>query len=58
MKASQYFDHGVRSVWVVFLELGNVYVFSDKDTYEMYRPEETLQDKVLDIELPLAEVFE
>lgn len=58
LKAGQYFDHGVRSVWVVFLELGNVYVFSGKDTYEMYRPEETLKDGVLDIELPLAEVFE
>ncbi|MCR9050567.1 MAG: Uma2 family endonuclease [Phaeodactylibacter xiamenensis] len=58
IKAGQYFDHGVRSVWVVFLELGNVYVFSGKDTYEIYRPEETLKDEVLDIELPLVEVFE
>jgi len=58
LKAGQYFDHGVRSVWVVFLELGNIYVFSGKDAYEIYRPEETLKDAVLDIELPLAEVFE
>lgn len=58
LKAGRYFDHGVRSVWVVFLELGNVYVFSGKDAYEIYRPEATLKDAVLNIELPLAEVFE
>jgi hypothetical protein len=42
----------------VFPPLANIYVFSSPDDYEIYRPHETLEDKVLNISLPLKEVFE
>jgi Uma2 family endonuclease len=57
-KARQYFAHGVKSCWLVLLPLGNIYVYSDPDNYQIFRAHETLHDTVLDIEIPLPEVFE
>ena len=57
-KARNYFKYGVRSCWIVLLPLGNIYVFRAPDDYDIFRPTEILYDKVLDISLPLAEVFE
>lgn len=57
-KAGKYFEHGVRSCWIVLLPLGNIYVFSSPDDYEMFRASDTLKDPALDIALPLREVFE
>ncbi len=57
-KASNYFAHGVQSCWIVLLPLGNIYVFSSPTDYEIFRAYETLHDKMLDISIPLAEVFE
>jgi Uma2 family endonuclease len=57
-KVEKYFQHGVQSCWIVFPPLANIYVFSSPDDYEIYRPHETLEDKVLNISLPLKEVFE
>lgn len=58
VKAEEYFRHGVRSCWIVLLPLGNIYVFSSPDNYEIYRANETLQDAALEVSLPLKEVFE
>ena len=57
-KARAYFSHGVKSCWIVLLPLGNIYVFSGPDEYEIYRSNQTLRDAVLDISIPLKEVFE
>ncbi|MCB0595753.1 MAG: Uma2 family endonuclease [Lewinellaceae bacterium] len=57
-KAEKYFQYGVRSCWIVLLPLGNIYVFSSPDDYEIFRATDTLKDPALDIALPLAEVFE
>lgn len=57
-KAGKYFEHGVRSCWIVLLPLGNIYVFTSPEEYEIFRATETLKDTTLDISLPLAEVFE
>ncbi len=57
-KARNYFAHGVQSCWIVLLPLGNIYVFSAADEYQIFRAYETLQDTVLDISIPLSEVFE
>lgn len=57
-KAVKYFEHGVRSCWIVIPAFANIYVFSSPDDYEIYRAPETLQDAVLDLSLPLKEVFE
>jgi Uma2 family endonuclease len=57
-KARQYFTHGVKSCWLVLLPLGNIYVFSAPDDYQIFRSHETLHDGILDIDLPLKEVFE
>lgn len=57
-KANDYFRHGIRSCWIVLLPLGNIYVFTSPDDYEIYRASETLHDPMLDISIPLKEVFE
>ncbi len=57
-KARAYFNHGVNSCWIVMLPLDQIYVFSAPDEYEVYRSNQTLVDAVLDISIPLKEVFE
>ena len=57
-KAEKYFEHGVRSCWIVIPAFANIYVFSSPDDYEIFRATETLRDTGLDISLPLKEVFE
>lgn len=57
-KADKYFEYGVKSCWLVLPSLGNIYVFSSPDNYQMYRKNEVLKDSILDIELPLDQVFE
>lgn len=57
-KAHDYFRHGVKSCWIVLPPLGNIYVFSAPDEYAIFRATETLHDRVLDISMPLNEVFE
>ncbi len=57
-KARDYFEHGVKSCWLVMLPLTTICVFSSPDDYTFYRAHETLRDEVLDISLPLKEVFE
>lgn len=57
-KAVKYFEHGVRSCWIVIPTFANIYVFSSPDEYEIYRAPGDLRDAVLEISLPLKEVFE
>ena len=56
-KASAYFKHGVQSCWIVIPPLGNIYVYSSLDTYEIFRSTDELRDPVLDIVFPLKDVF-
>lgn len=56
-KANEYFKHGVQSCWLVLLGLDNIYVYSDADHYEIFKANETLHDKKLDISFPLVDVF-
>ncbi len=56
-KAKGYFEHGVKSCWIVLPSLANIYVFSSPSEYAIFRSTETLVDKKVDISFPLAEVF-
>lgn len=56
-KAMSYFAAGVRSCWIVLPALKNVYVFSDPDTYRIFRHDEVLTDEKLGITLPLEPIF-
>lgn len=57
-KTRPYFEHGVKSCWLVLLPLTTICVYSAPDQYTCYRAHETLRDEVLDISLPLKEIFE
>jgi Uma2 family endonuclease len=57
-KVEKYFAHGVQSCWLVIPSLANIYVFSSPNDYAIFRASDTLHDTVLDITLPLQEVFE
>ena len=56
-KAQNYFSHQVKSCWLVIPGLKNVYVFSDPQSYTIFRVGQTLTDAALNISLDLAEVF-
>ena len=58
VKASKYFQFGVKSCWIVVPALRNVFVFSSPVDYQMFKWTETLRDELLDISLPLMDVFE
>lgn len=55
--ASNYFQHGVKSCWLVIPSLENIYVFSSPETYTIFRSNQTLQDTALAIELELSKIF-
>jgi len=56
-KAISYFSHGVKSCWLVLPTLSTIYVFSGPRQFEAFVQDEVVKDKVLNIELPLTEVF-
>lgn len=56
-KNDEYFDAGVQSYWLVLPHLQSIYVFHNADDYDIFTRKDILKDKVLDIELDLAEVF-
>ena len=56
-KAYGYFQHGVKSCWIVLPMMANIYVYSSPDEYDIFRATETLVDKKLNITFPLEDVF-
>lgn len=56
-KAVHYFESGVKSCWLVLPTLKTIYVFSGSNQFEAFVQDELVKDKVLNIELPLTEVF-
>lgn len=56
-KAAEYFEHGVKSCWLVVPVARNVYVFNNVDDYRIFRHTDMLIDEVLDISIPLDKVF-
>jgi Uma2 family endonuclease len=56
-KAVSYFDHGVKSCWLVLPTLKTIYVFSGREQFEAFVQDEVVKDHVLNIELPLSGIF-
>lgn len=56
-KAGNYFQHDVKSCWLVIPSLENIYVFSSPETYNIFRSTQTLSDTALGIELELSKIF-
>ncbi len=56
-KASLYFQHGVKSCWLVIPSLENIYVFSSPENYTIFRSNQTLSDSSLRIDLELSKIF-
>lgn len=57
-KAKSYFEHGVKSCWMVIPIANDVYVFSAPNKHETFKIGETLHDKTLDIKLEVNKIFE
>jgi hypothetical protein len=53
----KYFDKQVKSCWLVIPMLKNIYVFTNRENYEIYKSPQTLLDMQLDISLNLSEAF-
>lgn len=56
-KAKKYFEKGVKSCWLVIPVFKNIYVFSSPNIYEIFKVDEVLKDNILNISIPLQEVF-
>lgn len=56
-KAVTYFEHGVKSCWLVLPTLKTIYVFSGREQFEAFVQDEVVKDHVLDIQLPLSNIF-
>jgi Uma2 family endonuclease len=56
-KVQEYFEHGVKSCWLVMPSVRNIYVFSDADIYQIFRHTEVLRDEILEIDISLEEIF-
>jgi Uma2 family endonuclease len=56
-KTTQYFKAGVSSCWLVLPTLQSIYVFLDSHTHRAFQAQEVLEDKKLNIHLPLTEIF-
>jgi Uma2 family endonuclease len=56
-KAEMYFMKGVKSYWLILPTLENIYVFEDAYNYQIFTKKQLLQDKNLNIELNLEEIF-
>ncbi len=57
-RKNKYFQHGVKSCWIVIPQFKNVYVYSSPSKYEIFKENDTLMDKNLDLSFSLKEVFE
>ena len=53
-----YFEHGVKTCWIVFPAFNNIYVFYSPGEYDIFRTGEKLVDKILEIKIDVAKVFE
>ncbi|MEM6631283.1 MAG: Uma2 family endonuclease [Bacteroidota bacterium] len=56
-KAAEYFSAGVISYWLVLPDLCSIYVFSAPNEYNVFIKDQTLNDPVLGLELPLTRIF-
>ena len=57
IKCSEYFSAGVKSYWLALPALKTIYVFYSPDEYVIYSGKDILQDKKLNIELDLVDIF-
>jgi len=57
-KADQYFAHGVKSCWIIIPSMGGVAIYSAPGKYEFFNEDDTAKDTVLEIEVPVAEIFQ
>jgi Uma2 family endonuclease len=57
-KVGRYFAFGVKSSWVVLPSIQAIMVYDRPGHYAFFHDQETLVDPTLNIELPLAGVFE
>lgn len=56
-KSLIYFEHGVKSYWLVVPALKTVFVFYSEENYAAFLKDDVLKDKVLGIELDLKKIF-
>jgi Uma2 family endonuclease len=56
-KIKKYFEVGVKSSWIVFPSMKAIAVYHAAGKYKFFVEHETLKDSMLDIEIPLQEIF-
>jgi hypothetical protein len=56
-KTDVYFQFGAKSCWVVLPSLRAVVVYDQPGHYRFFYEDDTLQDTVTGIELPISAIF-
>lgn len=53
----QYFKLGVKSLWLIIPTFKTIYIYFNENEYDTFADEDILEDKNLNITLPLKEIF-
>ncbi len=53
----QYFELGVKSLWLIIPTFKTIYIYFNENEYDTFADEDILEDKNLNITLPLKEIF-
>jgi Uma2 family endonuclease len=56
-KINKYFKNGVKSCWLVIPLVKNIYVFTSITEYKIFNFQDLLKDEILNIEIPVNEIF-
>ncbi|MBC8111475.1 MAG: Uma2 family endonuclease [Verrucomicrobia bacterium] len=56
-KIAKYFKAGTSSCWLLLPTLQSIFVFSDAKTHAVFQEHDLLEDKKLNIQLDLKEIF-
>lgn len=56
-KADQYFAFGVKFCWIIIPSMAGVAVYSAPGQYKFFNENDVARDEVLDLEVPVAEIF-
>jgi Uma2 family endonuclease len=57
-KTGIYFNFGVKSCWIVVPAMRGIFVYDQPGRFYFFHGTDTLHDPNLDIDLPLADIFE
>ncbi len=56
-KLEPYFNFGIKSCWIVVPDFQGVFVYDSPNHYEFFHEDQIVQDRVMNIEIPISKIF-